>query len=99
MKAKAYWVAHVHVHQPETYARYAAEATAAFALYGGRVLARGGSVVALEGRSFPRNVIVEFDDMDVAVACYHSPEYQNAKFHRDGAADIDLILLDGAPPP
>jgi uncharacterized protein (DUF1330 family) len=82
----------------DAYARYATAATRAFVRHGGHVLARGGIVVELEGRAQPRNVVIEFESMDAALACYESAEYQAARAHRVDAAEIDLILLDGNPP-
>jgi uncharacterized protein (DUF1330 family) len=92
---KAYWVAHVRVDNPDPYAAYAAGATEAFKRYGGRPLARGGRVVSLEGEERPRNVVIEFDDIDAALRCYNSAEYQSAKLNRDGHADADLMIIEG----
>ncbi|WP_308916835.1 DUF1330 domain-containing protein [Jannaschia sp. LMIT008] len=92
---KAYWIAHVTVTDPEPYALYAAGATEAFAKHGARVLARGGRLKALEGESRPRNVVIEFDSMDAALACYRSAEYQSAKAHREGAGEAQIMILEG----
>lgn len=92
---KAYWIAHVTVTDPDPYALYAAGATEAFAKHGARVLARGGEVVGLEGENRPRNVVIEFDSLDAARACYASPEYQTAREHRLGAGEAEIILLEG----
>ncbi|MFO6465384.1 DUF1330 domain-containing protein [uncultured Jannaschia sp.] len=93
---KGYWIAHVTVTDPEPYALYAKGATEAFAKHGAKVLARGGTVVGLEGESRPRNVIIEFESLAAAQACYDSPEYQAARAHRDGAGDAQIMLLEGA---
>jgi uncharacterized protein (DUF1330 family) len=93
---KAYWIAHVTVTDPAPYALYAAGATEAFARHGGRVLARGGAVVGLEGEARPRNVVIEFDSMEAARACYDSPEYQSARAHREGAGEAQIMLIEGA---
>ena len=93
---KAYWIAHVTVTDPEPYALYAEGATAAFARFGAKVLARGGRVDALEGGARPRNVVIEFPDMATARACYDSPEYQAARAHRLGAGEAQIMLLEGA---
>ena len=92
---KAYWIAHVTVTDPDPYARYAAGATEAFVKHGARVLARGGLVDALEGEASPRNVVIEFDSMEAARACYASPEYQEARRHREGAGIAQIMLLEG----
>ncbi|HEX7853988.1 MAG TPA: DUF1330 domain-containing protein [Sphingobium sp.] len=66
-----------------------------FKKYGGRPLARGGSVVSLEGVERPRNVVIEFDSVDAALTCYNSPEYQEAKSNRDGHAAGDIMIIEG----
>lgn len=92
---KAYWIAHVEVANADPYAIYAAGATEAFNKYGGRPLARGGKIIGLEGKERPRNVVIEFDDVDAALRCYHSPEYQHAKAHREGQAEADIMIIEG----
>ena len=93
---KAYIVASVNVNEPEAYARYAALAPEAMKKYGARVLARGGKFESLEGEARSRTVILEFDDYATAQAYYHSQEYQHARSHRIGAADFNLVLVEGA---
>jgi uncharacterized protein (DUF1330 family) len=92
---KAYWIAHVTVTDPDPYALYAEGATAAFASHGARVLARGGRVEALEGETRPRNVVIEFDSLEAALACYNSEQYQAARRHRLGAGDAQIMILEG----
>ncbi|WP_371157590.1 DUF1330 domain-containing protein [Jannaschia sp. 2305UL9-9] len=92
---KAYWIAHVTVTDPDPYGLYAAGASEAFATHGARILARGGHVESLEGPSRPRNVVIEFDSMEAALACYNSPEYQAARQHRIGAGDAQIMILEG----
>ncbi len=93
---KAYWIAHVTVTDPEPYQLYASGASAAFEKYNARILARGGQVEQLEGTGRPRNVVIEFDSMEQALACYHSEEYQAAKDHRKNAGIADLMIVEGA---
>ena len=91
---KAYWIAHVNVTDPAQYGQYTQRAPAAFALYGGRILARGGRNEAMEGRPTPqRSVVIEFDSYEQAVACYRSEEYQQARAHREGVAEADVIIV------
>ena len=92
---KAYWIAHVTVTDPEPYMLYAKGATAAFEKFGAQVLARGGRIDGLEGDVRPRNVVIEFPDMETARACYDSPEYQAARAHRIDAGDAQIMLLEG----
>lgn len=71
----------------------------AFALYGGRILARGGRSEAMEGRSTPqRSVVIEFDSYEQAVACYRSEQYQEARGHREGVAVAEVIIVEGVAP-
>ena len=96
---KAYWIAHVDVSDAQAYSQYTSLAPAAFVKYGGRFLARGGKSEALEGRDTPqRSVVIEFESYDQAVACYHSPEYQEAKRHRAGVARAEVIIVEGFAP-
>jgi uncharacterized protein (DUF1330 family) len=94
----AYWIAHVTVTDPEAYGRYAKLATAAIEAHGGRVLARAGRYVQLEGRDRARNVLAEFPSLEAAEACYRSPEYQAALAHARGAAERDLVIVEGVAP-
>ncbi|PWB30986.1 DUF1330 domain-containing protein [Pseudomonas sp. SDI] len=96
---KAYWIAHVDVTDPQQYLHYTQRAPAAFAAFGGRLLARGGRSEALEGRATPqRSVVIEFDSYAQALACYHSPQYQEACRHREGAARAEVIIVEGYQP-
>jgi uncharacterized protein (DUF1330 family) len=92
---KGYWIARVDVTNPEGYQGYVAANGAAFKKYGARFIVRGGNFEAPEGVARARNVVLEFPDYATAVACYHSPEYATAKAHRDGAADAELLIVDG----
>jgi uncharacterized protein (DUF1330 family) len=91
----AYWIAHVTVTDPEAYGRYAAGATTAIEAHGGRFLARSGRYVQLEGRERARNVLAEFPSLEAAEACYRSAEYQAALAHAKGAAERDLVIVEG----
>lgn len=91
----AYWIAHVHVTDEAAYARYAALATDAIAAHGGEFLARAGRHRQLEGRDRARNVVVRFASLEDAVACYESPAYREALSHAEGAAERDLVVVEG----
>jgi len=93
--AKGYWIARVDVTDPDGYQGYVKANAAAFSKYGARFIVRGGQYEAPEGTPRSRNVVLEFADYATAVECYHSPEYQAAKGHRDGAAVSDLIIIEG----
>lgn len=92
---KGYWIAHVTVTDPDAYKFYAEAAPEAFRKYGARILARGGRSQQLEGSGRPRNVLIEFESLEAALACYNSPEYQAAKAKRHGAGEADIVIVEG----
>ncbi|MFD1697422.1 DUF1330 domain-containing protein [Roseibium aestuarii] len=92
---KAYWIARIDVQDPETYAKYVAGTAGPFAKYKARFLVRGGDFESLEGQARSRNVVIEFEDRETALACYHSPEYQAAKAFRVVASEGELMIVDG----
>ena len=93
--AKGYWIAHVTVTDPEQYKRYVEASPAAFEKYKAKVLARAGQHVQLEGAGKARNVVLEFESYDDAVACYNSEEYQAARKFRAEAGDADIVIVEG----
>ncbi|MBC3468588.1 DUF1330 domain-containing protein [Pseudomonas sp. RW10S2] len=96
---KAYWIAHVDVTDLEQYQQYTQRAPAAFVAFGGRFLARGGRSEAMEGRATPqRNVVIEFDSYEQALACYRSDLYQEACRYRQGVAKAEVIIVEGFEP-
>ena len=92
---KGYIVSRVDIKDPQAYARYAEAGTKAIALHGGKVLARGGRHEALEGPARQRNVVLEFESFEAARKYFHSAEYQAAKAHREGAAEMEIVLVEG----
>lgn len=92
----AYWMTNVEVTDAAVYGEYAKLASAAIAAHGGRFLARGGKHVQVEGRDRARNVIVEFPTLDDALACYNSPEYQEALSLANRSSERDLVIVEGA---
>ncbi len=92
---KAYWIAHVTVTDPEAYLGYQAVAPAAFAQYGAIFLARGGSAQTLEGDSWQRHVVIQFDSLQQARDCYNSPAYTDARARRAGACEASITIVEG----
>ena len=90
----ALWIAHVHVTDSEAYGRYAELAGPAIAAHGGKFIARGGRYVQLEGKERPRNVVATFPSVEAAVACYNSPDYQEALSHARGASERELMVVE-----
>jgi len=93
----AYIIATINITNPDKYAEYAKLAGPANAKHRGRFLVRGGSKTTLEGDiPFQRIVINEFPDVEAAKRFYNSPEYQEAKSKRLGAADFNMVIVEGA---
>jgi uncharacterized protein (DUF1330 family) len=92
---KGYVISRVDITNPDAYARYAAAAIKAIADHGGKPLARGGRSEALEGNARSRNVVLEFESYDAARRYFHSEQYQAAQALREGAADIEMVLVEG----
>jgi len=93
---KGYIVSRVEIKNPKAYAKYAEAATKVIAAHGGKALARGGRFEELEGQARARNVVLEFESFDAAQSYYYSPEYQAAKALREGAAEMEMVLVEGA---
>jgi uncharacterized protein (DUF1330 family) len=93
---RGYVISRVDILDPEAYANYAAAATQAIAAHGGKPLARGGRYEALEGAARARNVVLEFASYDAARDYYYSEQYQAAKALREGAAIMEMVLVEGA---
>ncbi|MBD1132554.1 DUF1330 domain-containing protein [Pelagibacterales bacterium SAG-MED45] len=76
---KSYWVCiYEKIYNSEKLKEYAMKAKPAVEKYSGKFLVRGGKNRTNDGINSPRTVVVEFPDYDTAVACYDSPEYQEA---------------------
>ena len=50
--------------------------------------------IQLEGSGRPRNVVVKFESLEAAEACYKSPDYQAALVHAQDASERDLLLVE-----
>ncbi|MBN9553497.1 MAG: DUF1330 domain-containing protein [Alphaproteobacteria bacterium] len=94
--AKGYWIARIDVADAESYKAYVAAATPAYQKYGAKFLVRGGRCEAVEGPGRARNVVVEFESYDIALACYRSPEYQAAAEFRRKASMGEILVVEGA---
>jgi uncharacterized protein (DUF1330 family) len=92
----AYVIAETDVHDPGRYERYRAAVPDTVAACGGRFIARGGELAVLEGNWRPKRlVLLEFDDLEAAKRWYESPEYQEVKRLRDGAATLRVVAVEG----
>ena len=93
--AKGYWIAQNDVSDPETYKKYQQASAVAFEKFGAKFLVRGGKHKAIQGAIRARHVLIEFESLEKAIACYESPEYQEASKFRKGAAEGDIVLVEG----
>ena len=93
--AKGYWIASVEVTDSQGYQQYVTANAVAFRKYGARFIVRGGRQEAPEGKARSRNIVLEFQDYETAVACYHSPEYAAAKALREDRAEASLLIIEG----
>ena len=93
----AYWVARSRIDDPVQYKKYTDLVPAIIARHGGKVLARGGKFRVMEGPdTFRRFVVIEFSTFEQAVACFESPEYQEAAAHRKaGGGVVENVIVDG----
>jgi uncharacterized protein (DUF1330 family) len=92
----AYLVGIVTIEDAEGFAEYANQVPELIARYGGRYIARGGTVEVLEGGWAPKRVtLVEFDSFEQAKLWYESEEYQALADIRRRCAKADLVLVEG----
>ncbi|HWU01990.1 MAG TPA: DUF1330 domain-containing protein [Novosphingobium sp.] len=98
MSNGAYWIARVRITDPARYSDYMALAPAAFAKYGGRIMARGAPDLVPEGATPERVALIGFDSMEQALACFHSSEYSAARAKREGAADVEIVIMEAVKP-
>jgi uncharacterized protein (DUF1330 family) len=94
----AYWVARSKVNDPDQYKKYAELVPGILQKFGGKFLARGGKFEILEGpEKFHRFIVIEFPNLEKAVACHGSPEYREAAAHRkkDGVSELEVVIVEG----
>jgi uncharacterized protein (DUF1330 family) len=92
---KGYWIARVDVDDEAAYTAYRALNAVAFAKFGGRFLARGPADTVAKGVARRHNVVVEFAGLEVAKACFASPEYQAALVELNKVGAVDLVIIGG----
>jgi uncharacterized protein (DUF1330 family) len=97
--AKGYIYAEVEVTNPEQYEKYRVPAGASIVAFGGQPVVRRGDPETLEGERRPKLVvIIEFESRERALEWYNSPQYQEAKKLRVGAANTHVLVLSGYQP-
>ena len=93
----AYVIAEVEITDPAAYGEYRRRVNAVNARFGGRFVARGGRIEALEGGWSPeRVVIVEFPSMEQALKWYRSADYAELIELREKSSRFRMIALEGS---
>ena len=92
---KGYWIGHVTVEDSVVDEEYRKANAVAFQKFGARFLVRGGEQTVEEGIVRPRTVVLEFDDIETARACYESPEYRAAFEIRAKVSAGDMVIVEG----
>jgi uncharacterized protein (DUF1330 family) len=92
----AYVLAEIEVTDAALYEEYRRQVLPVVVKFGGRFLARGGRIEAMEGDWKPKRlVIVEFPSMERALEWYRSPEYAPLIEMREKASRGKLLIVDG----
>jgi uncharacterized protein (DUF1330 family) len=92
----AYIIAEVTVTNEAQMKLYREWSSRAIQEHGAEVLVRGGKVVPLEEDWAPARVVVlKFNDLDAALAYYHSETYTQARKVREGAGSIRMFAVEG----
>ena len=95
----AYLIARVDVTDRERYRHYLNATPSSIEKYGGTAIARSTEPITLEGSEETRRIVIlQFPNVENAKEFYHSPEYQEARKLREGAAVGELIVVEGIAP-
>jgi uncharacterized protein (DUF1330 family) len=95
--AKAYWVTtYRSIKNPDALAAYAKIAGPAIAAAGGRFVIRGTPAKTYEAGLQQRTVVIEFPNLDTAIAAHDSAGYQEA-LRALGTGDVerDMRVVEG----
>lgn len=92
---KGYWIASLNIEDQAAYDEYRKRNAVVFAKHGGKFLVRGGPHETPIGTSRQHNVILEFPTHEAALACFRSPEYQEASQYLKQGCEVDLVIIAG----
>ena len=91
----AFMIIQADITNPEQFVEYAKRAPALIEKYGGRYRCMRGQVEQLEGKPDNRKIVIsEWPSMEAAQTFWNSDEYAELKQLRDGAAEIDVNLVE-----
>jgi uncharacterized protein (DUF1330 family) len=92
----AYVIVDIDIADPQRYEEYKRLAGPTVGAHGGRYVARGGKVTALEGDWRPRRmVLLEFPTAEQARAWWDSADYREARGIRQECASTRMIIVEG----
>ena len=96
MAKKGYWVVcYKSVSNPDTISEYGKLARTALEALGGRLIVSGIPARTHEAGVDQRVVIVEFENLEKAMAAYESEQYRPALKVFDNAAQRDFRIVEG----
>ncbi len=91
----AFMIIQADITDPERFVEYAKRTPALVEQHGGRYRVMRGASEQLEGSEDRRKIVVsEWPSMEAAKAFWDCPEYQELKALREGAANIDVHLVE-----
>ena len=91
----AFMIIQADITDPEQFLEYAKRAPALIEKFGGRYRCMRGQVEQLEGKPDNRKIVVsEWPSMEAAQSFWNSDEYAELKQVREGAAEIDVHLVE-----
>lgn len=92
---KGYWIVRADVSDPARFSDYAAHTAEVIKIWGGEFLVRAGTGDIMEGSSRGRSTVIQFPSYAEALNCWQSEAYQKAKTYREGAAELDVVIIEG----
>ncbi len=92
----AYFIVQSTINDEAQYQKYRDAVIPMMAKHGAKIIVRGARVEALEGSHDGRRMVIfEFPSMDAIKAFWNSPEYVPVKKIREGAAKLDVWVVEG----
>ena len=98
-KPKAYAVVEIDVSNPDAFAKeYVPIVGKILTDNGGKYLARGGKITAIEGAAPKRLTILEFENTEKAQAAFASPAYREARKTGEKYAKFRVTAVEAITP-
>ena len=95
-----YLIIEITVKDRELYSKYVEKVPAIIKEYGGKYLARGGSVTPLMGGWNPERIIlIEFGTVEQIHKCFQAKEYLEIAPFREQSTTSRSIIVEGYAPP